>query len=114
MAKRLFSMAFVLALAAASAGAPAQDAPLVIGAVVSQTGAHADLAEPYRRALVLWQEQANVKGGVLGRPVELKILDDRSEAVRAGRMYAELIREQKVDALIGPYGTAATMTAAAE
>ena len=114
MAKRLFGLVFVLALAAAGARASAQGAPLVIGAVVSQTGAHADLAEPYRRALVLWQEQANAKGGVLGRPVELKILDDRSEAVRAGRMYAELIREQKVDALIGPYGTAATMTAAAE
>ena len=114
MAKRLFRLVCLLALAAASAAVPAQNAPLVIGAVVSQTGAHADLAEPYRRALVLWQEQVNARGGVLGRRVELKILDDGSEAVRAGRLYAELIHEHRADALIGPYGTAATMTAAAE
>jgi branched-chain amino acid transport system substrate-binding protein len=43
----------------------------------------------------------------------LRILDDRSEATRAGTLYAQLIRE-KADALIGPYGTAATMTAAGE
>ena len=98
-------------LAALAAGAAlSQPAPIVVGAVVSQTGAHADLADPYRKALLLWQEQTNAGGGLLGRPVELRILDDRSEATRVAALYSDLIR-QGAEALIGPYGTAATMAA---
>jgi branched-chain amino acid transport system substrate-binding protein len=91
-----------------------QGAPLVVGAVVSQTGAHADLADGYRKALLLWQEEINAGGGLLGRNVELVILDDRSEASRGGPLYVQLIGEHKAEALIGPYGTAATMIASAE
>jgi branched-chain amino acid transport system substrate-binding protein len=105
-----FSLLAALALSAAFA----QAAPLVVGAVVSQTGAHADLADGYRKALLLWQEEINAAGGLLGRNVELVILDDRSEASRAGPLYVQLIGEHKADALIGPYGTAATMIASAE
>ena len=41
------------------------------------------------------------------------MLDDASQAVNAGPLYARLIRE-KADLLIGPYGSAATLVAAAE
>src|ERR1700716_302335 len=103
-----------LLVALAFAAAVAQNAPpLIVGAVVSQTGPHADLAEGYYKGLLLWQDEINAGGGLLGRKVELRILDDRSEATRAGTLYAQLIRE-KADALIGPYGTAASMTAGTE
>jgi branched-chain amino acid transport system substrate-binding protein len=42
------------------------------------------------------------------------VLDDGSEALKAGPLYVRLIRDEKVDLLIGPYGTAATMVAASE
>lgn len=94
--------------------APAQGQPaLVVGATVSQTGAHADLAADYARGLQLWRDHVNAAGGVAGRRIELRVLDDASDAARAGALYAQLIRE-KADALIGPYGTAATLVAAAE
>jgi len=105
--------ASLLAALAFSAAVAQNAPPLIVGAVVSQTGAHADLAEGYYRGLLLWQDEINAGGGLLGRKVELRILDDRSEATQAGKLYAQLIRE-KADALIGPYGTAATMAAAAE
>jgi branched-chain amino acid transport system substrate-binding protein len=63
--------------------------------------------------LVLWQGEINAAGGLLGRRVELRFKDDGSEAVRAGEAYAELIRDG-AQVLIGPYGSAATLTAAAE
>ena len=104
-----------LALAAAGVGAALAQAPaFVVGAAVSQSGPHADLAADYRKALVLWQEETNAAGGLLGRRVELVLLDDGSEAIRAGALYRQLIRDDKADALIGPYGTAAAMMAAAE
>jgi len=87
--------------------------PLIVGAVVSATGVHETLAADYRKALLLWQDEVNAGGGLLGRQVELRLLDDGSEAVKAGALYRQLI-EGKADALIGPYGSAATMMAAAE
>jgi branched-chain amino acid transport system substrate-binding protein len=114
MASRLKEAARALfaALVAALVGSVSAE-PLVVGAVVSQSGAHAAVAAEYRNALLLWRDELNAAGGVLGRPVELRLLDDGSEAVRAGAAYAELIAGG-AELLIGPYGSAATLTAAAE
>jgi branched-chain amino acid transport system substrate-binding protein len=86
----------------------------VVGVVVSQTGAHAELAADYLKGLELWRAHANESGGLLGRRVELRVLDDNSRAVRARELYRELVRDDAVDLLIGPYGSAATLLAAAE
>ena len=90
-----------------------QPAPIVVGAAVSQSGALADLAADYRKALLLWLDEVNAAGGLLGRRVELRLLDDESDARRSGELYAELIRG-KADLLIGPYGSAATLMASAQ
>jgi len=93
--------------------AQAQDT-VVVGAVVSQSGQQADLAAGYLRGILLWETQVNATGGLLGRPVALKVLDDGSDAVLAGELYRQLIREAKADFLIGPFGSAATRAASAE
>jgi len=93
--------------------AHAQEKPIIVGAVVSESGAHAATAADYRKGLVLWQEEVNRAGGLLGRPVELRFADDASEAVRAGREYRGLI-SAGAQVLIGPYGSAATIAGAAE
>jgi branched-chain amino acid transport system substrate-binding protein len=101
------------ALALALAAPAAAEGPLVVGAAVAESGFYADLAAGYRKALLLWQEQVNASGGLLGRPVALRLLDDASEATRVGRLYEQLIRDEKAEALLGPFGTAATKMAAA-
>src|SRR6185503_18184257 len=101
----------LLALLAATASALAQ--PVVVGAVVSETGSHAAAAAQYRNALLLWQEEINAAGGLLGQPVEVRLADDGSEGARAAEAYAELVREG-AGVLIGPYGSAATLAAVAE
>jgi branched-chain amino acid transport system substrate-binding protein len=88
-------------------------APVVVGAVVSQTGPNAAAADGYRKGLLLWQEEVNAAGGLLGRKVDLRILDDASTASRNGPLYEQLIKEDRADLLIGPWGTAATLLAAA-
>jgi branched-chain amino acid transport system substrate-binding protein len=96
-------------------GALAQDAPvIVIGAVISQSGAQADLGTEYARGIEVWRDAVNAGGGLLGRRVELRELDDGSFARRNAELYARLIRDEKVDLLIGPYGSAATLIAAGE
>jgi len=101
-----------LLLAGATSAAAAEEA-LVVGAVVSQSGPHAAAAAEYEKGMRLWEDEVNAAGGLLGRRVELRLEDDGSEAVRAGAAYAEMIRDG-VQVFIGPYGSAATLTGAAE
>jgi branched-chain amino acid transport system substrate-binding protein len=103
------------ALAAAGVGtALAQPAPWVIGATTSETGVLAPLAVDYRKGLLLWEEQVNASGGIQGRPVSLRLVDDASEAIQVGKLYVRLMGEENAVALIGPYGSAASLMASAE
>ncbi|HVL35583.1 MAG TPA: ABC transporter substrate-binding protein [Burkholderiales bacterium] len=112
----VLSLVMSLAAAPTAAQAPALSdapAPIVVGAAVSQSGAAAGLAAGYRNALQLWQQEVNAAGGLLGRPIVLDLRDDGSDAVRAGALYGALI-EGNADLLIGPYGSAASLMAAAQ
>ena len=88
-------------------------AAVTVGAAMPQSGLLADLAADLRKALLLWQEEVNAGGGLLGRRIELVLVDDRSESYETGKLYEQLIREGKADLLIGPFGSAATLGAAA-
>lgn len=103
----------LLALAFLATAAIAQDRPLLVGATVAQTGLLADHGANYGRGLALWAEGVNARGGVIGRKVELKIRDDRSVALEVGKLYEQLLDEDRVDLLIGPMGSAATLPAMA-
>ena len=102
------SLAFALVLAAL----PASAQPLVIGAALPESGQLADIAADMRKAFLFWQEARNAEGGLLGRRIELRLLDDRSEASASARLYEQLI-EGRADVLVGPFGSAATLAASA-
>lgn len=87
--------------------------PILVGAALPQSGILADIGADLRKALLLWQEEVNAGGGLLGRRVELLLLDDASAAGAAGKLYQQLILEHKADLLIGPLGSAASLGAAA-
>jgi branched-chain amino acid transport system substrate-binding protein len=53
----------------------------------------------------IWMEDVNQRGGLLGKPVELVCFDDATEAERVRDIYARLLDEEKVDLVIGSYGT---------
>lgn len=111
--RRLLAAACLLATLAGAATAPAAtDAPLIVGAAISQSGHLADLSADLRKSLLLWQEEVNAAGGLLGRRVELRLLDDASDTAAAGTHYERLIKEEHADLLIGPMGSASTQGAA--
>jgi branched-chain amino acid transport system substrate-binding protein len=91
----------------------AQQAPLKIGASLSLTGALAQSGEKIKRGYELWAKEANGRGGLLGRRVEIVVYDDRSDASTSARLYEKLITEDKVDMVIGPYGSATSFAASA-
>ncbi|MBA3621643.1 MAG: amino acid ABC transporter substrate-binding protein, partial [Euzebyales bacterium] len=90
-------------------GAAATEAggePIRVGASLSLTGEYARIAEDQNNAYELWVEQTNDAGGLLGRPVELIVYDDRSQPETGTRLYEKLITEDKVDLIMGPYSSA--------
>jgi branched-chain amino acid transport system substrate-binding protein len=97
---------------ASNSGSPAaQAAPVRIGASISLTGKDARTGKELQQGYLLWQEQVNAKGGILGRQVEFTIYDDTSDPETASKLYEKLISEDKVDLVIGPYSSPVTLPA---
>ncbi|HWP85457.1 MAG TPA: amino acid ABC transporter substrate-binding protein [Terriglobia bacterium] len=86
----------------------AQAQPIRIGATMSQTGGLATQGIPARNGYLLCQKHINEKGGLLGRKIEFLIYDDKSDPKVAIDLYEKLITEDKVDAVMGPYGSTHT------
>jgi branched-chain amino acid transport system substrate-binding protein len=78
--------------------------PIRIGATMSQTGNYATQGGPASNGYRLCQKDVNDKGGLLGRRIEFLIYDDKSDPKLAIDLYEKLITEDKVDAIMGPYG----------
>ena len=55
------------------------DGPIVFGGALPLTGWGSDAGEYNNRGYNLWLKHINEDGGILGRPVELKIYDDQSD-----------------------------------
>jgi branched-chain amino acid transport system substrate-binding protein len=77
--------------------------PIKIGCTISQSGKYADSGSYYKEAYLMWQDDLNASGGLLGRPVKLIIHDDESSADKAVGLYERLISGDKVDLILGPY-----------
>ena len=87
-------------------GAVAQSAdPIRVGMSLALTGAGASPSKVINTALEIWRDDVNAKGGLLGRPVELVVYDDQSSPPNVPNIYTKLITVDKVDLLLGPYGT---------
>jgi branched-chain amino acid transport system substrate-binding protein len=79
--------------------------PIRIGYCLSLTGPLAGNSRSARLAHDIWREDINSRGGLLGRPVELVCYDDRADASHVPGLYKRLIDEDKVDLVVGGYGT---------
>jgi branched-chain amino acid transport system substrate-binding protein len=85
---------------------------LRIGVSLALTGRYAELAKMQERAYRLWEAEANERGGLLGRKVEVKIVDDHSDSERAREAYRALISDERVDMVFGPYSSEITAAVA--
>ena len=94
--------------ASASGGSKA---PLVIGASVSLSGDFSDSGKAVKAGYELWADTVNAKGGILGRKVEMKIVDDTSSPTQVVTNYQNLINKDKVDLVFGPFSSLLTVPA---
>jgi branched-chain amino acid transport system substrate-binding protein len=98
----------VFALWVGSASVVEAQKPIRIGASLSLTGAYAALGQNQHRGYQLCVKHTNEKGRVLGRNLDLVVLDDWSDPATAVRLYEKLVTQDKVDLILGPYGSPIT------
>lgn len=99
----------LLAVGSALHADPAE--PIKIGFTMPLTGAFNEFGSEQLNGLQMWEHDVNSRGALLGRPVKLVYYDDESSSTRSSQLYEKLISEDKVDLLIGPYGSRATLKA---
>src|SRR6266550_188799 len=104
-ALRASAAALIAGLLSLSTAAAQSGDPIKIGVGLALTGAGAAPSKVINTALDIWRDDVNAKGGLLGRPVQLVILDDQSTPANVPNIYTKLITVDKVDLLLGPYGT---------
>jgi branched-chain amino acid transport system substrate-binding protein len=103
--------------AAASSASGGTTETLLIGAALPLTGALAPNGKEQHDGYELWKNKVNEQGGFkVGDKtykVDIKYYDYESDTTTAVKLTEKLITDDKVDALLGPYGSGATLAAAA-
>src|SRR5581483_5914596 len=106
-------------LAACTGGGPGhstttssvQTGPLIIGASLSRTGDFSADGQAFEKGYRLWASDVNAHGGLLGRKVQLKILDDASSPNQVVSNYQTLFGADHVDLAFGPFSSLLTTPA---
>jgi branched-chain amino acid transport system substrate-binding protein len=102
----LFAIAALLACAFVFTSAEAQTGePVKIGYSMALTGGLAPNGKSALLAQKIWEEDVNARGGLLGRPVKLVYYDDQTNQATVPGIYTKLLDIDKVDLIIGGYGT---------
>ncbi|MBK8325431.1 MAG: ABC transporter substrate-binding protein [Betaproteobacteria bacterium] len=97
---RIAALACLLA-AHATLPARAQSEPIRIGQSISLTGAAADHGNAVLAGVKAALAKANAEGGVRGRRIELRVLDDAGDAAKSGANAKALARDAGIVALFG-------------
>ena len=105
------SLAILTALMLAGPTGAQSGAPIKIGYSMSLTGGLAPNGRSALLAQRIWEEETNAKGGMLSRPVKLIYYDDKSSPSEIPAIYTKLLDIDRVDLIIGAYGTALTAAA---
>lgn len=79
--------------------------PIRIGYSLSLSGPVAENTKAVMLAHRIWEEDINSKGGLLGRKIELICYNDNGDPLQVSDSYKKLLDEDKVDLVIGGYGT---------
>jgi len=111
---RIASLILFCSALLSAAPVPAEPAPPIrVGVTVSLSGQFAVLGKDELQGMQMWADDVNRRGALLGRKVEVVYYDDESDPDKSAELYERLITTDKVDLLLGPYGSDITYAASA-
>lgn len=104
------ALAGIASLALAGCGGPGvgsdgDDDVITIGVSLPLTGDFSEPGKGVERGYRMWEKHMNDNGGLLGKKVEVKVVDDRSNSETVVADYEALIAKDGVDLLFGPYSS---------
>jgi branched-chain amino acid transport system substrate-binding protein len=105
----------LLVVAGACAGSSSAwqgNAPIKIGAIYNLTGSMASLDVPSANGAKLAVKEINDAGGILGRNLELVMYDGQTDAATIGIAATQLVKADKVTAMLGFSDSDMTLAAA--
>src|SRR5258708_4095041 len=108
---RTFVAVFVTAIATIASAQGVTDSQILLGQSAPLTGLAEQLGKDMQLGAQIYFDAINAKGGVNGRKIVLKTLDDGYEADRATANTHKLIEDQKGFALFGYVRTPTSATA---
>jgi branched-chain amino acid transport system substrate-binding protein len=86
---------------------------ILFGAPISLTGSTTKEGNYTKNGYEIWKDDTNAKGGIAvgGKhyKVDIKYYDDESNGPKSATLADKLIKEDKVNFLLGPYGSAPTL-----
>ncbi len=97
-----WSAGFLLVLAILGTGCDRDKDRIMIGGVAPLTGDGASFGLFARRGFELAVEECNHRGGVLGKPVKLIVVDDKGDPAEGAAAVTRLIQQRKVVGIVGP------------
>jgi ABC-type branched-subunit amino acid transport system substrate-binding protein len=98
---------------AESGGGEQGEGPIRIGASLPLTGDFSQPGTAAKQGYEIWEQMINDAGGLLGRDVELVILDDASDQNTVVADYNRLISRENVDLLLGTFSSLLNLPASA-
>lgn len=105
------AVAIMLGVGVAPAVSAADDT-IVLGAAVSLTGKYStngkNTQDGYNLAVKVINEKGGVKVGDKHYKLEIRYYDDESTSARGAQLVERLIQQDKVNFMLGPYGSALT------
>jgi branched-chain amino acid transport system substrate-binding protein len=87
--------------------------PVTIGISLPLTGDFAQPGGAAKQGYEIWRDQINADGGLLGRKVQLKIVDDASNQDTVVTDYTRLITQDKTDLVLGTFSSLLNFPASA-
>ena len=96
---RLIAAAAALAALAYAELAQSQEGPILIGASIPLTGGVSTFGQHSRWGAELAVSEANAKGGVLGRKIEVDFQDNRCNPAEAVKSVTQMLSEKKYVAI---------------
>jgi branched-chain amino acid transport system substrate-binding protein len=111
-ASALLATALIAACGSSGSGSGSSSKPLLIGTSLSLTGDFSADGQAYDRGYKLWESDVNAHGGIMGRKVQLVILNDASSPTQVDTNYTDLITVHHVDLVFGPFSSLLTAPAA--
>lgn len=93
--------------ASAEAEVEADTTPIKVGVLTDLTGAFGIVGQSNQAVAQFTIDEINANGGILGRPVEMVVVDSASDPAVGAQVASKLVNEDQVDVVIG--GVASNM-----